>query len=300
MILPGVDCTHLKSNVGRANCRSCINYTEIKLYGCTVYGKCTIGKEIEGISCCKTCPLNKLNQELDPMPNLKWQYGITTVPQRRNDLLIKTLTSLRDSGFTAPHIFVDGGYQGYEHIGPGLQTSGITYRMPKLGVVGNWLLSMAELYILNPRSDRYAIFQDDIILCHGVRDYLDTTSYPTHSYLNLFSFTLANEKLIEGKTGFIPSNQMGRGAVALVFNRDAVKALLNCSDKMIEKIEAARNHDRNIDGYISDRMKEAGYTEYIHAPSLVQHAGDKSTLGHHSEKAKTFNAEYNPMNLITK
>ena len=37
---------------------------------------------------------------------LRWVYGVTTVPERRADLLPRTLVSLDRAGFPSPRIFV--------------------------------------------------------------------------------------------------------------------------------------------------------------------------------------------------
>jgi hypothetical protein len=148
-----------------------------------------------------------------------------------------------------------------------------------------------ELYIRQPQAQRYAIFQDDVVLCRGVRQYLEQCEYPDKSYLNLFTFA-TNEHIIFGKSrGWHRSDQLGKGAVALVFDHAAMVALLQQSH-MAHKPQLPKGH-KNVDGAIQHALvAQAGFTEYIHSPSLAQHVGREGTLGNHQHPdAKTFPGE---------
>lgn len=294
-----IDCPHLRGVTGRTSCANCTNNTQLKVYNCSAFGRCTIAKEIEGVSCCRTCPLNP--QMDDPMIRLKWAYGVTTCPSRRESLLPKTLASLRDAGFCAPHLFVDGASSGFTSVGPALQLSGITYRDPAVGVYGNWILSMVELYIRSPLVDRYVLFQDDLLACGNLRRYLDNSPYPVKGYLNLYSSTPNNEALLIRGDGWYESDQMGRGALAIVFSREVLVALFTDQfslKHLINKPTDNANGKQNVDGAINECMKSQGIKEYIHNPSLVQHTGILSTIRNQSFKAKTWRPDFDPMTLI--
>lgn len=213
---------------------------------------------------------------------LEWSYGVTTVPSRKESLL-STFDSLRNAGFPHPRTFMDGGVS--EAFCPR-----ITYRSPPVNIYGNWLLGMMELYIRNPKADRYAMFQDDIECCIGLKDYLDSCSYPEFGYWNLYT-AQENERIIRDKPqGWYESaetldakqylhgkSQTGRGAIALVFNRETLCILLQHSH-MIQRIhQDDKKGWRNIDGAVVTAMNQLGYREYIHNPSLVQHVGLEST-----------------------
>jgi hypothetical protein len=207
--------------------------------------------------------------------NLKWSYGVTTVPERRETYLPLTLDSLANAGFDKPRLFVDDSE-------------------PLLGILGTWTLAAMELYLREPKADRYAIFQDDIVMCTGTRNYLNGCHYMDGAYYNLFTYA-ENEPFIEGKdTGWHLSNQRGRGALALVFDRDVLTTLF-IQDQFILRSCHAHKGKRSVDGAISDGMRGAKYKEYIHNPSLVQHIGDISTKGRTYPEAKTFPGQsFNP------
>lgn len=216
--------------------------------------------------------------------SIAWEYGVTTVEARRHDLLPKTLESLHNAGFNRPRLFVDGSKdaKGYEDQF-GLD---ITVRYPNIRTFGNWYLSLQELYIRNANADMYAIFQDDIICCKGLREYIEHTPYPDKGYLNLITYPqnevqkrLHFKELPEGKShGWYPSNQLGKGAQGLVFSRAAVVVLL-AHQHMIDRPQDERRGWRGVDGGIVTAFKKAGWMEYVHSPSLVRHTGEESTMG---------------------
>lgn len=236
-----------------------------------------------------------------------WSYGITTVPQRRVTTLSATVRSLAAAGFENPHLFIDGAES--SHLWntqfPGL--SGVTCRSPTVRTAGNWVLSLYELYYRVPNADRYAVFQDDFVTYRGLREYLERCQYPDGSgkaqkvygaetargYLNLYTFPqnqalcprLAEPHGNLQKEGWYLSNQLGKGAVALVFNRDAVIVLLHSRHLAFRPLDVNRGHWA-IDGGVVQALKDTPSThelggpwyEFVHNPSLVQHIGHPSTL----------------------
>lgn len=231
-----------------------------------------------------------------------WACGLTTVTQRRADLLPATLSSLRAGGFDEIKLFLDGGDHqtclDYERQ----FKLPVVGRWPALRTFGNWVLALAELYISRPNADRYAMFQDDFVCYRNLRGYLSKLKYPDPTleqqkrannegrmpsdggYWNLFTFP-SNDEIAPtvGKTGrkqvgFYKSNQLGRGAVALVFSRLAVTTLLTSYQHIIDRPQQVEGH-RRIDGGIVGALRKAGWHEYVHNPSLVQHVGLRSTMG---------------------
>ena len=216
------------------------------------------------------------------MNDATWAYGVTTVPSRASTLLPQTLVSLAEAGFSKPRLFVDGYVRREEYVGYGLE---VTHRDTTIGVTGNWYLALTELYVRHPFSERYAIFQDDILMCRNVRSYLDSKKLPEDGYLNLMTF-MDNERVVENmQPGWYEARwlndshklQSGRSAVALVFPRKAVTELLS-SASLVERFRDKIWGGIKIDGAVVEVMNKAGWVEYVHNPSLVQHAGDISAI----------------------
>lgn len=304
-------CKHLGNVLEVRMCKRCSSRGELyEIRACEIHDKgCTERPRSINAKVCMHCE-DFEPSERPPIPvflepsNVKWAYGITTVPERRDTLFPQTLQSLRQAGFANPRVFVDGGIDPKPYEEMGLQA---TMRHPKVMAFGNWILSLWELYVRDTKADRYAIFQDDVIFVRNLREYLDRQPFPEKGYWNLFSFMKANEALIEGKRhGWYPSDQYGRGALALIFNRDAVVQLLS-AHCIAMKPQHASKGDRRIDGAVVTALapthKQPGgvFTEFIHNPSLVQHIGDKSSLGNHNQpKAATFPGEaFDALSLLS-
>jgi hypothetical protein len=214
------------------------------------------------------------------------------------NLLDRTLASLALGGFSQPRLFVDNCPSHSVHAIEQRYNLQVTARYPRIRTFGNWLLSAAELYIRNPHATRYAIFQDDMVTYPHLREYLEETPYPTGGYCNLYTFP-SNQALAAGREGWYPSNQYGRGAVALVFDWHALSALL-CHRHMIERPKDIYRGYRSVDGGIVTAMQKAGILEYVHNPSLVQHTGLISSMGNKKHLlAVSFRGEgYNALEMV--
>lgn len=223
-----------------------------------------------------------------PTNAIHWAYGVTTVPERRNDLLPRTLSSLFQGGFSSPHLFIDGERKPYTEWDILPQVC----RYPRIKAVGNFILSMWELLLRYPDADRYIIFQDDIVCCQNLRQYLERVDYRPKSFYNLYLSHHSEKMIPQGLRDtrvshafvrWFPSKQLCKGALAVMFDRETVTTLLN-HRHLTHKVtnpdpnpESLRKRYTNVDGMISEALchkrRGSGFTEYIHYPSLVQHTG---------------------------
>ena len=224
---------------------------------------------------------------------MEWAYGVTTVPSRRDELLPRTLASLKKAGFDRPHLFVDGCSDSRSWSDEfGLD---VTARGKQVRTFGNWALSMGELYVLNPKAERYALFQDDFVTYVGLRAYLERCKYEPRTYWNLYTFPSNQSLCPKNHVGWYKSNQFGRGAVALVMDKETVMTLLSHMH-MIQRPQDPKRGHRAVDGGIVTALTQAGWTEMVHNPSLVQHTGRYSSMGNkpHLEalsfRGESFNA----------
>lgn len=229
------------------------------------------------------------------MRGLQWAYGVTTTPKRRDDLLPRTLASLRTAGFAEPHLFVDGSHDAAEWV----RRFGnrITMRHPNLRTYGTWVLALAELFIRNPQADRLLLCQDDFVTYRNLRQYLERIPYQPKRYYNLYTFPMNVDHVAKANGGILPtngwheSNQRGKGAVALMFDRETVMTLLMSQHMVSRPLHAGRGW-RNVDGGVADALKKAGWKEMVHLPSLVQHTGFVSSMGNRQQPlANTFRGE---------
>lgn len=225
--------------------------------------------------------------------DVRWSYGLTSCHSRLDTTLRPTLESLAAAGFAEPRLFLDG----VSEKPPWLTEMRLeaTCRMPAIRTHGNWILGLYELYIRDPAADLYAMFQDDIEALPHLRDYLDTLHrkrrLPEKAYFNLFAFS-SNEGKVKGQRGFVEAAdlgpkcrhidgkpmQTGRGALALVLPRAAVVELLMSRHMTMRPMDPNRGW-KVVDGGIVESLNEAGWREYVHAPSLIQHRQGVSSIG---------------------
>lgn len=218
------------------------------------------------------------------MPETEWAVGITTVPERRETTLHTSIASLTRAGFSRMRLFVDG------------DLYGDTCRVKRIGAYGNWVLALWELYIRQPNAQRYAVFQDDVCACSHLREYLEAW-YPPSGYQCLY--TAKSTASTAPKDGWYKSLQLGRGALGLVFSCDAVRALL-VHPKLLERPRVPLRGNQCIDGTVCDAMNAAGYSEWAHMPSLLQHTSEKSTVsGWDNRRSPVWRGEdYDPRELL--
>lgn len=228
---------------------------------------------------------------------MKWAYGVTTVPDRAHDQLPNTLKSLETAGFDNPRLFIDGtdSTKDYDHLG--LQ---MTTHFQRVQAFGNWVLALWELYIREPKADRYAIFQDDFVTYHNLKDYLESCKFPKRGYWNLYTFP-QNQIRCPSDTyeGWFLSNQLGLSAIGLIFNHETIPMLLS-HPHLVEKPRHVQYAHRKIDGCVVDTMKKLGMQEFVHSPSLTQHTGKVSTLGNHKQAlaSKFYGQDFDARELI--
>ncbi len=242
-----------------------------------------------------------------------WSYGVTTIPERKDTLLPRTVESLRKAGFPSPRLFVDGTCGGFDHFG-----LHVSYRYPKIKTFGNWMWGMWELYIREPQADRYAMFQDDFVTYRNLKGFLESSPYPERGFLNLYTvpfnhpgnlrrYQIAPEipGVPDDHRGFYRADGNCKGAVALVFDNYAMRGLLTAPHMTRKPRPDCQERDpvfawKNLDGAVSEAMRQTGFNEYVHMPTLVMHTGLESSIGNRPRDLPTsfLGEEYDAMKFL--
>ena len=205
-----------------------------------------------------------------------WAVGITTAP-RAKPTLQATLTSLANAGWEGVQVFADGDCDvpnGYL----------VTRRQCAAGAFSNWLLGLTELVQRQPKATWYAMFQDDLVLCRGVRERVESLDWS--GVLSLYQSVHHRSdktRLYTGGRGFV-------GALGLVFDRETAHKLISSDLGVSHRLRRTRQNDW-IDGAVGQWCKQNDVTLWIHGPSLCQHIGDTSTLGHSERPTEKFVGE---------
>lgn len=190
-------------------------------------------------------------------------------------------------------LFVDGCENPADYAEFGMPVSN---RFPKTNAFTNWMLAINELYYRNPDADRWVIFQDDVLVCQNLRQYLESIPFPGNGYLNL-STIREQENIVSGPKGIVEATsqdsrksavlpngtarQRGRGAMGLVFNLDSLLAILRHPHMTQRVLPAKRDPNRYyrfIDGAVIEVINGSGMREYVHNPGLLQHNGPNSSI----------------------
>lgn len=206
--------------------------------------------------------------EGNKVPKKTWSYGVTTCLERLDDALLTALSSLQEAGFDKPRLFVDNAQDC--DLNSTLYAYETTCRHPRIEVAGNLTLALWELYHRDPHADYYAVFQDDCLACKGLRAYLDSCEYPTQGYWNLYTYAGNYSRCANGYHGWYESDQLGKGAVGLVFDRTTLLTLLG-SPELLGRPQDKRRGHKAIDGGIVHALNKEGWKEWVHNPSLLQH-----------------------------
>lgn len=246
-----------------------------------------------------------LERPAEDLPYIRgtWEYAVTTVPTRVDDLLPRTLQSLAEAGFDKPIISVDGPCD--SRLTDVLEPHEVICRGRNIRTFAHWHMTLLELYSRNPWSEFYAVFQDDFICVPNLREYLTKCTRPEKSYFNLFTF-MENDAIVtaNSKQGWheaaraVQGHQLGRGAVALVFDHAATETLLSQPHMVTRRRDSLRGH-KSLDGAIVEAMNKAGYTEYVHYPSLTQHIGEVSSMGNRTHPiSKSYVPDFDPLTIL--
>ena len=302
---PVESCIYQGSLIGPVKVECAVRANTIYMrnaYQCQIYGRCLpefkgpwkkTQKFESGIyTLChtrrKSCPDYKAGEM--EKKSIIWRYGIVSSCERVSTYLPQTVESLYNTGFRNPTIFMDGPCE----VPFGME---LVQYQEKIGHLLNWKKALSHLYQTSPSADRYALFEDDLLCCSNLREYLNRCPFPHSVYLNLITHK-DNESLTKKQSGWHRSNQMGRGAVGLVFHCHTVRAILN--DKAFRNWEKGPRR-KAADAMIVSILKKKKHTEFIHYPSLIQHVGVESLLGHSYGLMNSFaGVEYDPLQLLEK
>jgi len=236
---------------------------ELRYKECTDHPK----KKARGVHSCVGCRYAEA-----PQSSNVWAVGMTAVPSRLTTTIPPTLATLAAAGFPLPRIFVDGPPDAaWDVFGCEL-----TFRGTNIKAHANWLLGAVELLARNPDATHLMMIEDDVHFATGVREYLDSVTWPARSYLNLFIHP--DHKKLPAQ-GFAPAALLGLGALALAFTRADLERLLSAGELLAKLARPGRESWGAHDLSISRAGRQIGVVEHVPAFSLVDHLPGPSTIG---------------------
>ena len=202
-------------------------------------------------------------------PTFQWATAMLTAP-RREPTIEQTLHSLKLAGFDNVHIFAEPGAR----IPDCCRHFRITQRPQQFGNFLNFYSCLTTLLSEHPTADAYAVFQDDIELASGLKDWFEDECWPLNNgVVSLFTPRLHSESAV-GWQLKCPGSQRVCGAQALVFRTDMLQRFL--SDTRV--LHSLRLRDQGDDAVLGGWLAREGLDIAYHTPSLVQHVGTVSSI----------------------
>jgi len=201
-----------------------------------------------------------------------WAAGLVTAP-RSKPTIHHALKSLQAAGFDEIHIFAEPDSwipRKFRHLP-------VTVHGRTLGTVGNFYTSLATLSMTQPRADCYVIFQDDIEVPAGLRNWCEQEFWPHDTGLVSLCTVRAYSNDVSGWQVLRLGYHRTFGAQALVFRRDILHQFL--TDGLV--FQFRETHAHGDDAVLGEWATRQDIGIAYHTPSLVTHIGEESAIPGH-------------------
>ena len=201
---------------------------------------------------------------------------MTTAPRRVPTFLL-ALSSLREAGFNGRvDVFAEPGT--WDQAPRSKDTLTVTHdHAVTLGGFGNWRHAITSL-LASDDSPWLLVVQDDAIWAPGSANKLHAEATARRDLRTGFLSPYVTSKDVP--SGSVEGWNECRsgwylwGALALCIPRDAARELLQ-HPRFVE-----HGGSQQVDAVVAASMLDLGRPSYVHVPSLVDHVGETSTLGH--------------------
>lgn len=168
----------------------------------------------------------------------------------------------------------------------------------RYGVLGNWRHCLTWLYE-HSSADYLMVSEDDVAYCRGARAAWEEARYRSDR-VGFWSLYTAKryQSLMGGEQGWMSLN-LGRetwGTQAMCFPRSSAQILLDY--RPLHEDDQLRGP---TDAIVADCFLEAGLPCYYHNPSLTDHLGHISSIGHNWNDLHVglnFDADFQPGSSI--
>jgi len=205
--------------------------------------------------------------------------GVTTAPREQHTLHTCIASLVRNHW--EPHIFAEP-----DSDLMGLGSLPVHRNAERLGAWHNWV-HCCDTLLRKTRSDLILTVQDDTVIADGAAEFLATFSWPDAACGMVSLYTPTQYAKTTPGCHRIRTNSLW-GACAMLFRRDDLRAILNTKTAANWRGAKMRTRTRprepwevaNVDTAVGHALREIGKHPYFFTPSLSQHIGETSTLGH--------------------
>ena len=195
--------------------------------------------------------------------------GMLTAP-RETPTVESSLQSVRSAGFSNIELFAEPN----SFLPDPFNGLCIHRRGKRLGNILNFCSGLSMLLEKYPKAEAIAMFQDDISLARGSREWLETQLWPEGAGIVSLFTPLPH---LDTKTGWhlrSPGFQRVCGAQALIFRRDILEAFLS-DPRVFGRLNMS---DQCDDAVVAGWAARMGEKIAYHTPSLVGHGEGASSI----------------------
>lgn len=232
----------------------------------------------------QTCPLGLWDEATPvtpprhPLARLvtRWAVGVTTAP-RQTPTVDRCVKSLKRSGFH-PFVFSE----------PGSMTDlgcPVVQRHKRLGCWRNYVQTLRDLLCLQPNAEAIAVFQDDVVACLDLREFLEHDLWPSQR-TGVVSVYSPEEYEAGESIGIDRRKKMILGLQGAVYPRAVAQRLVDefghdWRGGHDPKNSVAEPHlKKAADTWVAESISKMGLGVFHYRPSMIQHIDAKSAIGH--------------------
>jgi hypothetical protein len=206
--------------------------------------------------------------------------GVITTPRGHLNET-RVISELREGGFDETvHVFCEPGAAGFDDTAS-VETH---VNVERLGALGNWAHCLRWLYD-NVESDYLLISEDDVEYCRGAKTALLSGLRVFRNFGFLSLYTPKRDALHAGQCeGWFQANH-GRkacGTQSMCFSRDSAEILLG-----FPRLHMDNQISGPTDSIVSECFLLRNIACFYHRPSLTEHLGRISTIGHKWQECHT-------------
>ncbi len=247
-------------------------------YLCETHGTCTLEPLTLKVADCKNCQdslirtaavaISPVQPRISKIEN--WAVAVITAPRTRNTIQ-KCIRSLELAGWDSGLVFSEP-----NQTIKSTSNWPVTYRASKIGIFGNFILGLYELFIRNIEADAFLIVQDDMVASLDLRQKLESWFWTTTEphIISLFSPDAVDT---EPGLGWSSSNFYRGGPNALVLSHETVQALLTSMIHFRYYAYAKTEESTFDDLGIFHWAKMHNFETLYCKPSLMHHIAAYST-----------------------
>jgi hypothetical protein len=221
---------------------------------------------------------------------MQWSVGLQTCPRKDGSSFVFTaVEQIQKAGWQDVTIFA-------EPASPVPPDQKVAFRPQRYGDWTNWIVGLFELFISNPFSDFFVMFEDDIVMCRNIRSYLEYAIpfLGNFGIISLYTPAKYHRKYLQVRNIFHDEKNQGYqvwGSQAIVLSRESARRLFASDLILLYRHHGYGDDNAHKDVALGQWAMYSRMPYFYHTPSLVEHTGLDSLIGSEPHKSLDFVGE---------